>query len=83
MTAIRAEVEAELLRWAAGRVVTPAQLGAKARREVLTRDARAAARNLERALKNGASTCAAHRRRHGRRSPWSPPCPRRRRCTGR
>ena len=31
---LRAEVEAELLRWAAGRVVTPAQLGAKARREV-------------------------------------------------
>jgi hypothetical protein len=48
---IRAEVEAELLRWAAGRVVTPAQLGAKARREVLARDARAAARQLEQALK--------------------------------
>ena len=28
---VRAEVEAELLRWAAGRVTTPAQLGAKAR----------------------------------------------------
>ena len=48
---IRAEVEAELLRWAAGRVTTPAQLGAKARREVLKRDARAAARNLQQALK--------------------------------
>src|SRR3954470_20765414 len=48
---IRAEVEAELLRWAAGRVTTPAQLGAKARREVLKRDARSAARDLERALK--------------------------------
>src|SRR6476661_10589973 len=47
---IRAEVEAELLRWAAGRVVTPAQLGAKARREVLARDARAAARHLQQAL---------------------------------
>jgi hypothetical protein len=39
---VRAEVEAGLLRWAAGRVTTPAQLGAKARREVLRRDARAA-----------------------------------------
>src|SRR3954468_8712929 len=48
---IRAEVEAALLRWAAGRVATPAQLGAKARREVLRRDARAAARQLEQALK--------------------------------
>jgi hypothetical protein len=48
---IRAEVEAELLRWAAGRVVTPAQMGAKARREVAQRDARAAARRLEKALK--------------------------------
>jgi len=48
---IRAEVEAELLRWAAGRVVSPAQLGAKARREVARRDARAAARRLNRALK--------------------------------
>ena len=48
---IRAEVEAELLRWAAGRVVTPAQLGAKARREVARRDVRAAARRLEKALK--------------------------------
>jgi hypothetical protein len=48
---IRAEVEAELLRWAAGRVATPAQLGAKARREVLKRDARAAARRLQQALK--------------------------------
>jgi hypothetical protein len=47
---IRAEVEAELLRWAAGRVATPAQLGAKARREVLKRDARSAARQLEQAL---------------------------------
>ena len=48
---IRAEVEAELLRWAAGRVVTPAQLAAKARREVAGRDARAAARQLQQALK--------------------------------
>src|ERR687894_419772 len=36
---------------AAGRVTTPAQLGAKARRAVLTRDARAAARALERAVR--------------------------------
>ncbi|NEK84500.1 HNH endonuclease [Blastococcus saxobsidens] len=47
---IRAEVEAELLRWAVGRVVSPAQLGDKARREVARRDARAAARRLEKAL---------------------------------
>jgi hypothetical protein len=48
---VRAEVEAGLLRWAAGRVTTPAQLGAKARREVLRRDARAAARQLEKAIR--------------------------------
>ena len=54
---VRAEVEAELLRWSAGRVTTPAQLGAKARREVLRRDARAAARQLEKAIKGAASTC--------------------------
>ncbi|MDK3255952.1 HNH endonuclease signature motif containing protein [Blastococcus capsensis] len=48
---VRAEVEAELLRWAAGRVVTPAQLNDKARREVIRRDARAAARNLQKALR--------------------------------
>jgi hypothetical protein len=48
---LRAEVEAELLRWAAGRVTTPAQLGAKARREVARRNARQAARDLQRALK--------------------------------
>ncbi|MGY2004055.1 DUF222 domain-containing protein [Blastococcus sp. SYSU DS1024] len=48
---VRAEVEAELLRWAAGRVVTPAQLNDKARREVARRDARAAARRLQEALK--------------------------------
>ena len=47
---VRAEVEAFLLRWAAGRVTTPAQLAAKARREVLRRDARAAVRRLERAV---------------------------------
>ena len=49
--AIRAEVEAELLRWAAGRVVTPAQLSDKARREAARRDVRAAARRLDKALK--------------------------------
>lgn len=48
---VRAEVEAELLRWAAGRVVAPAQLSDKARREVARRDARAAARRLQKALK--------------------------------
>jgi hypothetical protein len=49
---VRAETEATLLRWAAGRVVSPAQLGAKARREVAKRDAREAARRLERAIKD-------------------------------
>jgi hypothetical protein len=49
--AVRAEVEAELLRWSAGRVTSPAQLAAKARREVARRDARAAARRLEKAIK--------------------------------
>ncbi|MGZ4606042.1 MAG: DUF222 domain-containing protein [Blastococcus sp.] len=48
---VRAEVEAELLRWGAGRVISPAQLGAKARREVARHDARAAARQLEKAIK--------------------------------
>ncbi len=48
---VRAQVEAELLRWACGRVVSPAQLGDKARREVGRRDVRAAARRLEKALK--------------------------------
>jgi hypothetical protein len=47
---VRAVVEADLLRWAAGRVTTPAQLGARARREVARRDARAAARRLEKAI---------------------------------
>jgi hypothetical protein len=47
---VRARVEATLLRWAAGRIVTPAQLGAKARREVARCDARAAVRRLERAM---------------------------------
>jgi hypothetical protein len=50
--AVRAEVEATLLHWAAGRVTTPAQLGAKARREVLARDARSAARRLADAIKD-------------------------------
>src|SRR4051794_9590385 len=58
---IRAEVEAELLRWAAGRVVTPAQLGAKARREVLKPDARAAVRRLQQALKERGVYLQPHR----------------------
>ena len=63
---VRAEVEAELLRWAAGRVTTPAQLGAKARREVLRRDARAAARRLEKAIRErGVHAAAGRRRRDG------------------
>ncbi|MGY1914728.1 DUF222 domain-containing protein [Blastococcus sp. SYSU DS0973] len=48
---VRAEVEAELLGWAVGRVTTPAQLGDKARRLVLRRDARDAADRLHRALR--------------------------------
>ncbi|WP_199582719.1 HNH endonuclease signature motif containing protein [Blastococcus sp. TF02-9] len=47
---IRAEVEATLLRWSAGRVVAPPQLNRKALREVTRRDVRAAARRLEKAL---------------------------------
>ena len=48
---VRARVEAELLDWAAGRVTTPAQLGAKARRLVLRLDARDAAGELTAALR--------------------------------
>lgn len=49
---VRAEVEAQLLTWATGRVTTPAQLGDKARRVVLARDARAAAGRLTTALRD-------------------------------
>ncbi|MGY1733281.1 DUF222 domain-containing protein [Geodermatophilus sp. SYSU D01045] len=49
--ALRAGLEADLLAWAAGRVTTPAQLGDKARREVLNRDARTAADRLARAVR--------------------------------
>ncbi|MDK3257226.1 HNH endonuclease signature motif containing protein [Blastococcus capsensis] len=48
---VRGQVEAEVLAWAAGRVTTPAQLGDKARRVVLRRDARDAAGRLDRALR--------------------------------
>ncbi|MGY2002031.1 DUF222 domain-containing protein [Blastococcus sp. SYSU DS1024] len=49
---VRAEVEAELLAWAARRATTtPAQLGDKARRVVLRRDARDATGRLARALR--------------------------------
>jgi hypothetical protein len=48
---VRARLEADLLAWVAGRsVTTPAQLGAKVRREVLARDVRCAARELAEAL---------------------------------
>lgn len=48
---VRTGLEADLLAWVAGRaarsqVTTPAQLGAKVRRELLARDVRAAAREL-------------------------------------
>jgi hypothetical protein len=50
---LRAEVEAELVAWVTGRsVTTGAQLGAKARRVVLARDVRAAARRLTAALRS-------------------------------
>ncbi|MGY1606633.1 DUF222 domain-containing protein [Geodermatophilus sp. SYSU D00700] len=49
--ALRAAIERELLAWAAGRHTTPAQLGAKARRELLTRTARTAADDLLRAVR--------------------------------
>ena len=62
---VRAEVEAGLLRWAAGRVTTPAQLGARARREVARRDARAAARQLEKAIRERGVHLGPGTRRHG------------------
>ncbi|MGY1780213.1 DUF222 domain-containing protein [Geodermatophilus sp. SYSU D01036] len=48
---VRAGLERDLLAWATGRVTTPAQLGDKARREVLQRGARAAADRLARAVR--------------------------------
>jgi hypothetical protein len=49
---VRERLEADLLAWVAGRsVTTPAQLGAKIGRELLARDARGAARELEAALR--------------------------------
>jgi hypothetical protein len=49
---VRTQLERDLLRWMAGRqVTTPAQLGAKIRRELLARDLRSAARELETALR--------------------------------
>lgn len=47
----RAEVEAQLLDWMAGRVTTPAQLAAKARRLGLLLDARDSARRLAEAVR--------------------------------
>ncbi|TFV67738.1 UNVERIFIED_ORG: HNH endonuclease, partial [Bacillus sp. AZ43] len=49
---VRRELERDLLAWVASRdVTTPAQLGAKVRREVLRRDAGAVARELAAALR--------------------------------
>ncbi|MGY1664914.1 DUF222 domain-containing protein [Geodermatophilus sp. SYSU D00696] len=48
---LRTTIERELLAWAAGRHTTPAQLGDKARRELLTHTARAAADDLLRAVR--------------------------------
>ncbi len=49
---VRARLERDLLAWVAAReVTTPAQLGAKVRRELLARSVRSAARDLEAALR--------------------------------
>jgi hypothetical protein len=48
---VRAEVEAAVLRWAAGRVTTPGQLGDKVRRELLKRNVRDESQKLLRALR--------------------------------
>jgi hypothetical protein len=49
---VRARLERDLLDWVAVRAVTtPAQLGAKVRRELLARDVRSTARDLEAALR--------------------------------
>ena len=49
---VRERLEADLLAWVAGRsVTTPAQLAAKIGRELLARDVRSAARELEAALR--------------------------------
>ena len=58
----RAEVEARLLDWMAGRVTTPAQLAAKARRLGLLVDARDSARRLAEAVRQrGVSVRPDHR----------------------
>jgi hypothetical protein len=49
--ALRAQPEADLLAWASERVTTPGQLGDKARRELLKRNARSAADDLARAVR--------------------------------
>jgi hypothetical protein len=50
--AVRERLERDVLAWMAGRqVTTPAQLGAKLRRELLARNVRSAARELEAALR--------------------------------
>jgi hypothetical protein len=49
---VRVRLERDLLAWVAGReVTTPAQLGAKVRRELLARNVRSAARDLDAALR--------------------------------
>jgi hypothetical protein len=49
---VRGRLEVDLLAWVAGRsVTTPAQLGAKVGRELLARNVRSAARELEEALR--------------------------------
>ena len=69
---MRTELERDLLRWMAGReVTTPAQLGAKIRRELLARDLRSAARGSRRRCVGGVSTRGPTGSRAWRSSPRS------------
>ncbi|TFV46842.1 HNH endonuclease, partial [Blastococcus sp. TF02A-35] len=58
----RAAVERDLLRWMSGRLTTPAQLGARARRLGLARDARDEAHRLAAALRERGVSVRADRR---------------------
>ena len=59
---VRARLERDLLDWIAARdVTTPAQLGAKIRRELLARNVRSAARELEAALRRRGVHVGPHR----------------------
>ena len=59
---VQARLERDLLDWIAARdVTTPAQLGAKIRRELLARNVRSAARELEAALRRRGVHVGPHR----------------------